>query len=1299
MKADRFVHLHTHSDRSHLDGCGKLEDYVRVAAERGHRAVAFTEHGTLRGIYDLAKETKKRENGPKPIYGIEAYVCPDMHRKGLTDDEKAALEAEVGKEGYKAARKLREEELGVRKVWHTTIWARTQEGLRNLMKLSSLAYLEGYYYKPRIDLDTLIAHKEGLSVGTGCAGAPVPELWCQGQQIESMETAQKLYDAFGSDLWFEVMPHNLSDGIQHEINRLMVELRTSFPKSRLLATQDSHYIDPAHARHHDVLLCMGTGTIMSNPERFRFDRCGGFHFRTRAEMEDEFRALEFFDEKWIQEALDSTLDLADSCTAELDLDPLRALLPPVNLPEVYGDDVVGYVKDLCRAGWEWRDIPGRAAKLAAKEGRSVRELEQRYIKRLTYELSIIKSKGFTAYFVIVRELYDWARKRSIAVGPGRGSSAGSLVAFLLGITAVDPLEFGLLFDRFISPARIDMPDIDMDFEDARREEIVDHLREVYGVDNVARIATTSRLTGKSVVKSVCQVFEVPFNDANRVTGEILTRSEGDERAHRCVEDSLAESPTLQRFNDRWGGILAHAIALEGMSKHPGIHPAGVVCSPVPLIDIVPLELRKQKDEGGDDGDRVIVTAFDMYGVADLGLLKLDVLGLRNLSIIRTALEAIEARGGPKLDIETIPLDDELTLAGFTEHDFTGVFQFDSPAAHRMCQGVTFDSFETIAAMNALNRPGTSRSGLADEYKKRLARGWDHSKHLFHPRVTEITSDTLGVIVYQEHVIRIAREVAGYSAGDADKLRKTIGKRLGEEALDRERSRFVRGCVETTGDMRPEAANKLMDAIAKFGAYSFNKSHAVAYSVLAYWCMWLKRHHPLEFYFGLIRHEPDAKRMRRVAREAERKGLKVLGPDVNASRVELSIDPSGAIRGGLSQVKFVGAGAAEAIVESQPYTDFMDFTAKIGEAKRFRQVSKRVVETLAQAGAFLSIHHNPKALYIATEDLWASKDWHGGKGAKRKLVFERRLQTSLETIVRYTDDEAERVAAEVSPFAMHAHPCDPLEDWVMANVKHEIIALDDPELWERETVWVYVSIVDTVNRQVGEYADDRDAISAKERERRGYGDPYYMLQVDDVTGTEMKCKVDAHIYPCHRSTIDESGSWDPFLILAEPKGEFRMLSAHTLINVVTLKKRVEAGEALTVSERLALGAHPALSRRWADDGDRALARYGWPNRDRSKRRFKARGVVMHVRERYTKAGKRMCNFHLVSPRGEALEVLCFPNSWPTFRRAIREGVLATMTLEKLKSGDGYHLDARFGSCVVHKTEELEELPKPSGRKAK
>jgi DNA polymerase-3 subunit alpha len=1288
VKVDRFVHLHTHSDRSHLDGCGKLEDYVRVAAERGHKAIAFTEHGTLRGIYDLAKEARRHESGPRPIYGIEAYVCRDMTRRGLSDEEIAELTEKFGKEGLKAAKADREAELETRKIWHTTIWARTQEGLKNLFRLSSKAYLEGYYYKPRIDLQTLIEHKEGLAVATGCAAAPVPEQWLSGRKIEAMETAQRLYDAFGSDLWLEVMPHNLTEGIQHGINDLMVELRTSFTKCRLLATQDSHYIDPAHTDHHEVLLCIGTGKKMSDGDRFVFDPCGGFHFRTRAEMEEEFRRWDFFEERWIQEACDSTLDLAASCDAELDLDPFRCLLPPVDLPEVYGEDHFAYIRDLAKAGWEWRDIPGRAAKIAEKEGADPRVVEHRYIRRLSEELRTIQGKGFVPYFLIVRELYEWARGKRIMVGPGRGSSAGSLVAFLLGITAIDPIEFGLLFERFISPARLDMPDIDMDFEDARRGEIIGHLREKYGADHVARIATMSRLTGKSVVKAVCQVYEVPFVESNRVTSEILERSEGDERAHRCVEDSLAESETLQRFDTKWGGVLRHAVALEGLAKNPGIHAAGVVTSPVPLIDVIPLETRKQANES-DEG-RVVVTALDMFGVGEFGLLKLDVLGLRYLSVIRDALDAIEERTGERIDPERLELDDELTLTGFTEHDFTGVFQFDSPAAHRMCQGVSFERFDTIAAMNALNRPGTSRSGLADEYKKRLAKGWDPTKHLFHPKVTEITSDTLGVIVYQEHVIRIARDVAGYDAGAADKLRKTIGKRLGEEALDREREQFVRGCMTTTTDMRPEVAERLMDAIAKFGAYSFNKSHAVAYSVLAYWCMWLKRHHPLEFYFGLIRHEPDAGRMRRIAREAVRKGVDVRGPDVNRSNVDLSINfEEGAIRGGLSQIKYVGAAGAAAIAENRPYADFGDFAQKIGAAGAWRAVTKRVVESLAKAGAFQSIHPNPRGLFLGAEDLWSLKDWSKRKGLERAELFKRKLKTSEESM-RWDDDVAEREAAEVSPFATHAHATDALEDWVRENVKHDIpIAFDDPELWTREWVWVYVAINESVAREVGEWAEDKDRISAAERARRGFGEPFRMLQVEDATGVELKCKVDAHIYPCFSPMLDDAGAWDPFLILAEPKADFRMLGAHTLINVADMKRRADAGEPLNVWERIALGHHPALGFPWKSAADRREAIHGWPARDTSKRRFRARGVVAHVRARKDRSGHEMATFHLVSPRG-LLEVLCFRNSWPAYRKHIQDGALVTMELEHMVRGDGYALDSSRGRLVVHKTEPLASI---------
>jgi DNA-directed DNA polymerase III PolC len=814
-KPDDMVHLHLHSDYSSLDGAGRVDEYVACAKGRGNKAIALTDHGTQRGYMAQYEACKKYEI--KPIYGIEFYVSKDMHRKGLTDDEKKDITKGLKAGEAKAAIKLYEEEHGIRDRWHTTVWATSNDGLRNLFRLSSSSFIDGFYYKPRIDLAALEKYKDGLMVATGCLSSPINDNWNQGNKREALAIADRMHESFGDKLWLEVQPHAIAD--QRKANQLMLKLRDRYGGAhKLLACQDAHYVNQEDAEHHEVLLCIGTATNLSDPDRFKFDG-DEFHMRTRKEMYRAFqRHHEFIPSQMVKEALDSTLDFAEQCNVKLDIDYHAAKLPDPGCPKKYGGDHFGFLKDLCLEGWTWRQIPERARTYARVHGITPQEAAQIYRQRLLYELKVIAKQHFVRYFLLIRDLYNFARKEDIMTGPGRGSVAGSLIAFLLGITAVDPIEHGLIFERFINPDRIDMPDVDMDYEDSRRHEIITYIRNKYGADKVCQIATIGKLSGKQCLKDVARVLEVPFAEVNQVTASIIERSSGDERASATIADSFQEFEVCRAFDQKYPKVLHHAKRLEGLSKTLGIHAAGVVASPVPLTDVIPLEVRKTGK------DAVIVSAVDMYGVAANGLVKMDVLGLRTLTVLKDAAKLIEARHGRKIDYEdpdTVDLNDPKVLQGFTDHDYGGVFQYDTPGADKVCSGVTFTHFEDVAAMTALNRPGTSRSGLATEYVKRKKDPRLAKKDHYHPLVTKITSDTLGIMVYQEHVLRIFIDCAGFAPGSADSLRKVIAKKIGDETLGKERQRFVDGCRDHSGIDAP-TANRIMDAITFFGSYGFNK---------------------------------------------------------------------------------------------------------------------------------------------------------------------------------------------------------------------------------------------------------------------------------------------------------------------------------------------------------------------------------------------------------------------------------------------------------------------------------------------
>ncbi|KKN12964.1 hypothetical protein LCGC14_1011170 [marine sediment metagenome] len=805
MMADNFVHLHTHSDHSKLDGCGRVAEYVEVAAERGNPAIGFSEHGTMRGIHELTKLAGEAEI--KPIYGIEFYVCEDMHRRGLTEDEKLAAAEAKGDRTKAEAIKDAEAAAGIRKRHHLSVWAKNDAGLRNLYRLSSSAWLDGYYYRPRIDLAALEAHGEGLYVATGCLGSPVNDRLLQGKTRAAEKVADRLFDRFGEDLFLEVMPHDL-DG-QRTANRFALDLRDRYGgEVRLLATQDAHYVKPEDAAHHEVLLCIGTGSKMSDPDRFRFPGPADYWFKDRKAIAESFdRHHGYMAHAYREEAMDSTILIGEAATASITLDRFKCLLPPVDMPGKWAGDEFGYLFDLCKLGWQWREIKDRAQRRATKLGVPVATVKTEYSKRLAMELSTLRDRGIVPYFLIVRDIYEWARRQSVACGPGRGSSAGSMVAFLLGITAVDPIEHGLLFERFISPGRVDMPDIDCDFEDVRRDDVLEYVRQKYGTERVSQIATMGQLGARQCLDDVARVYELPYLERKRLTSEV--------GGGESLKESLDRSPVLQRLRRENPKILEHALALEGLNKTPGMHAAGIVASPVPLVDVVPMETRAHGKK------RVVVTALDMYGIQDFGLLKLDLLGLRTITVVRMAVERI-AEGGEVVDMERVPLDDADTLAAFTAHDYAGIFQFDSASAEKVTRGAEFESFDDIAIYNALNRPGTTRSGLAEEYAKRRADPGSIKWASYHEWTKPITGETLGIILYQEQVIRVLTDVAGYSAGDADQLRRKIGKSMGADEIRKESGKFIAGAVRTHPDMPQEVAEELMGDIEQFGAYGFNR---------------------------------------------------------------------------------------------------------------------------------------------------------------------------------------------------------------------------------------------------------------------------------------------------------------------------------------------------------------------------------------------------------------------------------------------------------------------------------------------
>ncbi len=1247
-----FVHLHVHSDMSQLDGCGKIADYVQRAKDMGHSAIALTEHGTMRQYFTQLEECQEKDL--KPIYGIEFYVARDMRRKGITEEEKKEITSGLKKSEWKNSIKKYEEREGIRDRWHLTVLAKNEIGLKNLFKLSTKGWLEGFYYKPRIDLEELIKHKDGLIVATGCQSSIIMDYACVGKNKKALREAERLYSEFGENLWLEIMPHEGKDQIS--ANKFALELYERWNKQvGLLATQDAHYVDHTDSEAHEALLCIGTRDSMKNPDRFRFGD-GELYLKSRKEMFRSFTNNHpYMSKSLIKSSLDNTVELSRIIDDDIiNIDRFACLMPPVDVPSVYGGDEFAYTKALCVHGWTWREIPKRAKSYSIKHGITYEEAIRIYKARLKHELISVKRQKFTTYFLLVRDIYNWARKQDMMCGPGRGSAAGSLVAFLLGITSVDPVEHALLFERFINPARVDMPDIDMDFEDVRRQEIIQYLRDKYGEDRVSQIATVGKLSGKQCLKDVSRVLEVPYAAVNEVTNSIIERSSGDERASQTIEDSFKDFKVCREFDKKYPDVLKYARKLEGMSKNLGIHAAGVVTSPVPLVDITPLEVRKHSD-----GD-VIVTAVDMNGVQAHGLLKLDVLGLRTLAVLKDTVNAIKERHKIEIDLERLELNDPKVLKAFTDHDYVGVFQYDSPSADKICAGVPFDSFEDVAAMTALNRPGTARSGLATEYVDRKKHPEKRTKGHFHEKVSAITADTMGVIVYQEHVQRIFTDIAGFPPGTADSLRKKIAKKFGDETIGKERENFIRGAKEHSG-IDEKIAGKIMDAITFFGSYGFNKSHATSYGVIAYWGMWLKVYYPLEFYWALLKNTPDRIRIQGFAKDAKRHGIELLPPDVSVSRREFAIDHvKEAIRGSLVDIKSVGQKASESIMDNQPYSNFSDFLDRVER----RKVHKGVIVALAKSGALDELVPNIKWLVENIEYFW--KKYLKNKKEKQNALEELEDSKKLED---YSPEEKQLISSQVNPLAFGKHPIDAYSDFISKHIKVPLLSMSNENFWEDNDgkgIFICGVIIEVKYNQIGDFHSG-ELPPENEREKMFWGSRYANVNVEGAGGVQNRMKFGIDIFDDMRELID-SGIGTPVIVHAVPNKQYENLKVHFAINLEKLRKKITENEELNIWEKIVVGKHPAKTMKWKSIGSMDEKNVK-KQRTKNKLFFYGRsrkftGIVMQCRMKYDKKDNLMSFFSMIDAVGHSIECICFASNWESkLEKIIKAGNMLSIDLDR------------------------------------
>jgi DNA polymerase III subunit alpha len=961
----QMVHLHVHTEQGGFDGFGAVDDFVKTVAERGNPAMACSEHGTVRGVHELASACK--DHGIKPIYGCELYLADDMRKKGLPQIDIDAIKSEVAaRDGGGTAADKRdaiyqaEATLGLRDRNHITVFAMDNEGLHNLFRLTTAGWLEGFYHRPRVDLSALEEYGDGLIVLSGCLNGLISSAILKGGFERAIEITERLRTRFGDRFYIEIMPHSMADQATANLGLVEIARAMDIP---VVATQDAHYIGRTDWRFQEAMLCSHTHSVMLSPKRFRFET-REFWLRSRPEMEEAFARFHPGIPKAVYEtALDNTLVVAERCNVELK--SRRSFVPEPLIPAPFTDGEM-YFQSLCDEGWKRLQIYRKCKDEAQL---------QVYRQRLAHELRVIRERGVTDYFLAIYEMYERAKSKGIFMGPGRGSAAGCLVSWLIGITQVDPIEHGLLFERFLAPGRMDLPDIDCDVERDRRDEVIAGLEARYGSDRFARISTILALRGRAAVREVGRIYQIPLSEIEPVCSMIPETYTTEEEKDEGVLGKIFESDdTCYAFARRYPPVAECAVRIEGGVKGLGVHPAGVVITPMPLVEACPLEARTSK------GQQTVVTAVDMHGAETLGLVKIDVLGLRNLTVIRHALEAVEQMTGKKLDLTKVPLTDKKVFAGLSKRHLVGIFQMDTALGYELCKQIKFTQFSDIAAFGAISRPGVSHSGLAEEYLAKKARGAANRKVSNLPAVDVICSDSCGVTIFQEHVMLIAQTLGGYTPQEANDLRKLIGKKAGKHAVRAEMERFIRQAVERG---HPEDdIRKLAQQIEHAGAYMFNKSHAVSYGLISYWEMWLKIHYPLEFVWALLCCAQDDDEQVRYADEAKRLEVPILPPDVNLAGAKWRLERSGLVMS-LLGLKGIGPAAVAAVEDARPFSDFVDFMDRVDK----RRCNRRIVSILLQTGAMNGIVPNPAWLNENLESVWKLAGRKGWKDEVAGLLID------------------------------------------------------------------------------------------------------------------------------------------------------------------------------------------------------------------------------------------------------------------------------------------------------------------------
>lgn len=896
-----FTHLHVHSHYSLLDGLAKIDDLIRKTKECKMNSLALTDHGVMYGSVEFYQKAKEADI--KPIIGVEAYIAPN-------------------------GRKMKRPRIDTR-PYHIVLLAKNHQGYQNLLKLTSIAHMEGFYYKPRIDFEILKKYNQGIIALSACLEGEIPRLLLSNHIDKAKKAAQKYQEIFGKDnFYLEIQDHpNLEK--QVKVNEEIIKLSNSI-NIPLVATNDSHYLNTDDNKVHDVLMCIQTQKTVNEQNRMSLiDH--DLSLRTPQNMIDNF--------KHVPQAIENTEKIAQQCNVEIELGKTK--LPYYPIPDKSTEDE--YIRKLCYVGLSKKyniqndqNIPDNMTEETYKE----------IIERLEYELSVIEKTKFSSYFLIVQDLVNWAKNEGIIVGPGRGSAGGSLVAYLLNITDVDPIKYKLLFERFLNPERISMPDIDLDFADTRRDEVIQYVKEKYGEKRVAQIITFGTMAARAAIRDCGRALGYPYDYCDKVAKLIPMLT--------SLDKSLETVPELKDLytNDTQATkLLDYSKKLEGVARHASTHACGTVISAGDLDEFMPIQFASQDD-------RTVITQYEMHGVEDLGLLKMDFLGLKNLTIIENALKIIEKVHKIKLDTKTFPLDDKLSYELFQKGNTTGIFQFESAGMKRYLKQLKPTEFEDLIAMVALYRPGPMDwipDYIAGKHGKKKIK-------YIHPKLEPILNQTYGVAIYQEQVMQIARDLAGFTLAEADVLRKAVGKKI-KELLIEQKKKFINGCV--ANNIKKEIAQKIFNFIEPFAGYGFNRSHAACYAMIAYQTAFLKAHYPTEFMASLLTADQEnTDRVSIEISECDKMGIDVLPPDVNESFATFAVVPNTKnIRFALTAIKNLGHNVIERIIEERKangngkYKNLDDFLRRVSS----KDLNKKALESLAKSGALDKFSERKKIL--------------------------------------------------------------------------------------------------------------------------------------------------------------------------------------------------------------------------------------------------------------------------------------------------------------------------------------------------